>query len=334
VRRVLPMPGALGGAWLWLILAAQAARAQPVLDGLDLGQALSGPARIEAGLLEAEQGGRHLLLRGGVRVFAEGLSLVAEWMEVWSEEERVVLSGGVRLVRGASVLLAERLELDRLSARALLENATLLVKEIPPDVPPGGCPPAAVLEAAGRTRIRLQALRWRREDGRWLLDAARLTACDCGPDEAPTWELWASEADVVTDERAWLRWPVLVLKGVPAFGLPLAYLPLGERRTGLLLPEVNYSGRDGVVLGESLFVTLGEHADATLSLDWFQERGLRERLELRAAPWRRVWLELRMAHIADDKAAARPQDQRVRIGFYSYAEPMAQPPIHQPPHGA
>jgi len=24
----------------------------------------------------------------------------------------------------------------------------------------------------------------------------------------------------------------------------------------------------------------------------------------------------------------------VRIGFYSYAEPMAQPPIHQPPHGA
>lgn len=39
-------------------------------------------------------------------------------------------------------------------------------------------------------------------------------------------------------------------------------------------------------------------------------------------------------HIADDKAANRPQDQRVRIGFYSYAEPMAQPPVQQPPHGA
>ncbi|HOX45237.1 MAG TPA: hypothetical protein PK668_16700 [Myxococcota bacterium] len=294
----------LSGLAAALLLLAGGAAAQPVLDGLDLAADLAGPVRVEAGRLESDQGGRHLLLRGGVQVHAQDLELAAEWMEVWTEEERATLAGGVRIRRRGSALVAERLELDRRHARALLFRATVLVKEVPPRDLPGSCPPAAVLVADGRNQLRLQALRWRREGGRWRLEEARLTACDCGPDEAPTWELWASEADVVPDERAWLRWPVLALKGVPAFALPLAYLPLGERRTGLLVPELNYSGRDGVVLGESLFVTLGEHADTTLSLDWFQERGLRERLELRAAPWRRVWLEARVAHIADDKAEA------------------------------
>ena len=40
-------------------------------------------------------------------------------------------------------------------------------------------------------------------------------------------------------------------------GRPVAYLPLSERRRGLLFPQVNYSGRDGGEVSVSLFVSLG-----------------------------------------------------------------------------
>jgi LPS-assembly protein len=94
---------------------------------------------------------------------------------------------------------------------------------------------------------------------------------------------------------------VLYLKGIPVFLLPVAYLPLSERRTGFLFPQVNYSGRDGFVLSESLFITLGQSADTTLSLDWFEERGFRQRLEFRAAPSRRSRVEARFSYLKDEK---------------------------------
>jgi hypothetical protein len=46
-----------------------------------------------------------------------------------------------------------------------------------------------------------------------------------------------------------------------------------------------------------------------------------------AAQWAELFQRLAPElerRIAEDKTAARPQTQRVRIGFYSFAEPMAQ----------
>lgn len=303
-------------AW---VLVAGGARAEPAAPAtgsfgeLDLAAALQGEVRVEAGRLEAVDGGRRLLLTGGVRLEGRAVQAQAEWVEVWADEERIVLAGGVRVVRHGSVLLAERLEIDRQAARALLLNGTVWVKERAAHGTLGACRTASELRTRGKNTFALEGLRWHKAGGRWRLEQASLSACDCGPDEAPTWQLRAVEADVIPDERAWLRWPVLVLKGLPAFALPLVYLPLGERRTGLLMPELNYSSRDGLVLSESLFVTLGEHADTTLSLDWFQDRGFRERLELRAIPWPRSWLKLRLMHTSDAKAAAEAEAGR-RVG--------------------
>jgi hypothetical protein len=148
--------------------------------------------------------------------------------------------------------------------------------------------------------MRFSGARLVRDPDPYEVEGARFTACDCG-EEAPSWEIRSARADIRPGERAWLTWPVLYLKGIPVFLLPVAYLPLSERRTGFLFPQVNYSGRDGFVLSESLFVTLGESADSTFTLDWFEERGFRERLEFRAVPGRRSRVEARFAYIDDEK---------------------------------
>ncbi|MBN2492945.1 MAG: LPS-assembly protein LptD [Deltaproteobacteria bacterium] len=267
---------------------------------------LEGPLVIEAGELVYAEGQRRLLLRGGVRIAGSSLELRADWMEIHTDTRRVVLAGGVRLVEGERVVLCERLELDRRDATAVLSRATLLVKQGAGFPALGRCRTASGLLREGINALRFDGQRWVKRRGRYTIEQARFTPCDCGPDEAPSWELRASEADVVPGERAWLSWPVLAVKGLPVMALPVAYLPLRDRQTGLLFPQLSYSGRDGVVLSESLFVTLGDSADATLTADWFQERGFRERLELRATPWRDSWARARAAYIDDAKAGADP----------------------------
>jgi len=240
------------------------------------------------------------LLRDGVRVKGDRLTIQADWMEILTEKKQITMAGAVRIVEGTAVLLCDRLELDRRASVAVMHRAVILVKT---DTSPGelaACRTASGLAGAGFNAMRFSGDRLVRDPDHYEVEGARFTACDCG-DQAPSWEIRSLRADVRPGERAWLTWPVLYLKGIPVFLFPVAYLPLSERRTGFLFPQVNYSGRDGFVLSESLFVTLGESADTTLTLDWFEDRGFRQRLEFRAVPGRRSRVEARLAYINDEK---------------------------------
>lgn len=262
-----------------------------------------GTWQIAADRLWARQGGS-LLLTGNVRVDGPSLILRADWLEINPESRRVVAAGNVRLVEGRAVLLAERLELDERLSRALVSGVRVLVKSRP--LPPGWPEPLErpLLRQRGHNELTIDGRRLLYRQRRYRIESARLTNCDCGGDEAPSWELQACRAEVEPRKGAWLSWPLLRLKGVPVFGLPLLYLPLSERRSGLLFPRFNYSGRDGVVAGEDLFVTWGRSADLTLGFDWFQERGFRPALEVRARPTASSGLVARAWYLDDDKVAA------------------------------
>lgn len=146
-------------------------------------------------------------------------------------------------------------------------------------------------------------------DGHLRLQRARLTLCDCPGGAPPSWEVTATEADVVPGERAILRWPVLRVApplasrtyAVPLLRLPWLYVPLGERQSGLLIPTVGSTRAGGFTVNQPLFLILGRSADATISADWFAGhsrlrvdngdpsiRGPGARLELRWAPAERA----------------------------------------------
>ncbi len=284
----------------FLLLFPATASAQPRFRDFTYWESLPGPLEIHASQLVTRQDGDRVLLKDGVRVASENLSIQADWMEILTKEQRVTLAGSVRVIEGTAVLLCDRLELDRRSSIAVMRRAVILVKT---DVAPGelaACRTACGLVGAGFNAMRFEGERLVRDPDHYEVEGARFTACDCG-EEAPSWEIRAARADILPGERAWLTWPVLYLKGIPVFILPIAYLPLCERRTGLLFPQVNYSGRDGFVLSESLFVTLGDSADATVSVDWFEERGFRERLEFRAVMSRSSRLGVRFGYLEDEK---------------------------------
>jgi len=239
---------------------------------------------------------------------------------------RLLVEGGAVLRRGAIVLRARSATFDpatgevRASGEVLLTDATraiaaeaiiavlggdfeaervvAFVKDRPVDL-------AAVASAdearrSGSNRLTFSGSRLRGDAaGRFRLQDARLTLCDCSPGAAPPWEVTAREADVIPGERAILSWAVLritprflfVDRSVPVLILPWLYLPLGDRQTGLLLPALNSSEGSALTITQPLFVVLGRSMDATLTPEWSfgrskdeSVRGPGARLELRWAP--------------------------------------------------
>lgn len=73
--------------------------------------------------------------------------------------------------------------------------------------------------------------------------------------------------------------------------------------------------------------TSGEHFEQAVYADELSQESVAALRPLIAAQWAELFQRLvpeLERHLAADRAAARTQDQRVRIGFYSFAEPMAQ----------
>ena len=220
-------------------------------------------------------------------------------------------AGGVLLTDATRAIKAD-------AVRAVLggaweaEGVVAFVKDVPVDL--GALETIEAARDAGRNRVTFSGSRLRGDPGgRFRLDDARLTLCDCPEGCAPSWEVTSGAADVVPGERAILSWPVLritprflfVDRPVPVLVLPWLYLPLGERQTGLLLPAFRQNGAEGFVLSQPLFVTLGRSADATLTAEYAfgrrtgAIRGPGAVLELRWAPAVRAEGRLELSWVHD-----------------------------------
>jgi LPS-assembly protein len=129
------------------------------------------------------------------------------------------------------------------------------------------------LRAMGETPVILSGTRIRRTgEQSFVVDDLAFTPCECGPGE-PSWRVEASSANVVLGERATLSWPVVYVRSVPVFALPWLYLPLAERRSGLLLPKPSFSGLNGFTLEQPVFFTLGRSYDVTFTPGYFTGGG-------------------------------------------------------------
>ncbi len=254
-----------------------------------------------------ELSGGAAVRRGGVVLRAERATVDPATGEVWA-------FGGVLLVDATRAVHAE-------SMHAVLDGpfeaseVVAFLKEKPLD-------PVRITSLAeareGRNRLSLLAERIEGDaDGRMTIEDARLTLCDCGPGKAPTWELAAPRARAEGD-RLSLSWPVLrvtpriigVKRPVPVFVLPWLSLPLRDRQSGLLFPELAIRPATGLAIGIPAFFTLGRSADLTATPEYFFGPDDPDRpggavegpglgLELRWAPAERAHGQVRF-HVVQD----------------------------------
>ena len=163
------------------------------------------------------------------------------------------LEGGVLGVQDRQVFLADSAVVDLNARSAELTKAVLFLKEraANPDAPRSGA--NALILHGSRVR-QLQR-------GRFLAEDVSLTPCDCAGE--PDYELWAQTAEI-SDDRADLRGVRLHLLGATLPLFPLS-LPLTNRQSGLLAPQIGGGATVGFAYAQPIFLTLGPSYDLTLA---------------------------------------------------------------------
>jgi LPS-assembly protein len=121
-----------------------------------------------------------------------------------------------------------------------------------------------------------------RTDGTLTARSAQLTPCRCDADDIAIWGLSTSDALIEPGRYATLYGASVDIASVPVAYIPYIKFPIkSERESGFLLPTV-YATRAGQIVSVPYFQTLGDHADATVTIDDFSSRGTRVGAELRA----------------------------------------------------
>jgi LPS-assembly protein len=212
-----------------------------------------------------EPGSQVLTARGHTVLRSGEVLLRADEVSYDQANEVAVARGNVMLVSGLMAAVADEVTVDVRSFEANVKGGLFMQKR--------GVSPEALLAAQtpkelrdlGETPVLLSGTRIKRTgQDSFEVDGLAFAPCLCEADK-PSWRMEASRATVDLGDHATLTWPVVYVYSVPVFALPWVYLPLAERRSGLLVPRPTTSSLNGFSFEQPIFVTLGRSYDITLT---------------------------------------------------------------------
>lgn len=201
-------------------------------------------------------GERDLTASGGVVIWHKGMRLVASKLQVDGKNGALTIAGPIHLTEpakrgkpGETVLIADQAQLSRDLQSGILQGARLVL--------------AREMQLAAK-----QAQRG--ENGRLTtLRHVVASSCQvCASNPTPLWEIRARTIthDAQTRQIHFDR-PQFRVMGVPVMALPAltAPDPTVERMSGFLRPEIRTTSNLGFGFKLPYFLTIGDHADLTLT---------------------------------------------------------------------
>ncbi|OSP55420.1 LPS-assembly protein LptD [Pseudoruegeria sp. SK021] len=193
--------------------------------------------------------GQRLIASGNVEVFSDGRRLRASKLTFDQTTDRLVIDGPIVLQdENGTLILADQAELDTDLNNGILRGARLVLQE----------------------QLQIAGAEMSRTDGRFS-DLKRVVASSCEvciAGKAPLWEIRATRViHDQLDKQIYFYDARFRIAGVPVFYLPMLRVPDGTdpRVTGFLAPIYRQTSELGPGLKLPYFITLGEHADLTLT---------------------------------------------------------------------
>jgi LPS-assembly protein len=197
----------------------------------------------EEDLFQAE--GSVVITQGPMRVESDDLTF-------YQQTGKLIATGNVHFSDGDNTIDAEQIELDVNTQLGVLYDARLFIK-------------------SENYQIEGEEME-RRELDRYLLKNASFTACDCEDD--PDWRIRARQIRLRIDDYLVARDLVFYAEEIPILYLPYLIYPVKtERQTGLLIPRIGYSSRDGLRYNQDFFWAISKSQDMTFNLDHRGARG-------------------------------------------------------------
>jgi len=218
-------------------------------------------------------------------LIAQEILVVAQHQE--RTKERVIAEGLVHVRYKDIVILADRIFLNTETKEILAEGSVTI--RLPNEVismesirfnmdswegtlkKVRGMVQPSVFYGAEKVEIKS-----RKEYG---LIKATLTSCT---QPVPRWKFSCSKANFKKDDYFEMWNAVFSIKKIPIFYLPYFKYPIGEdRSTGLLTPQLGFSGPKGMFYSQSLYLAIKRNMDATINFDLYSARGVGGGLEYR-----------------------------------------------------
>ncbi|WDT80662.1 MAG: hypothetical protein MPW14_02400 [Candidatus Manganitrophus sp.] len=190
------------------------------------------PIQLDADRLEYRREEDLFIAEGSVVAIQGPLRIEADAIRLDNRTGRLIAEGNVRFTDGDDRIDASRVELDVNTQLGVLHNAEIFIEV-----------ENYHIEADKAERYALD---------RYLLENAYFTACDCIED--PDWHIRAQRLRLQIDGYLTARNVVFYANEVPILYLPyLLYPAKTERQTGLLIPRMGYSSRDGFRYNQDFF---------------------------------------------------------------------------------
>lgn len=214
------------------------------------GQQSGPPATLIADEIRFDRGSEAIRAEGGVEIFFQGARLRAEAVIYDRASDSVQVTGPITLTEpdGRAVIFAEFAELSADLRDGVLRSARLVLDR----------------------QLQIAATEIARTDGRFTqIRQGVASSCEvCADNPVPLWEIRAER--VVHDQleqQLYFDNATFRVMGVPVAWLPRMRLPdpTLERASGLLAPSLRVNNETGTQLRLPYFITLGRHADLTLT---------------------------------------------------------------------
>jgi LPS-assembly protein len=213
------------------------------------------PVDVEADRISYDRRTGRYVLEGNVVARQGDLTLRAERVELVPDADVAEAAGDVVLVVGPDRLMARKVRINLADRTGEIEDGALFIAQ-------------DHMTVEGKRLAKTGDITYRAE-------RARFTSCLCG-EGAPIWSITGRRLRLSVGGYAFVQWPAFRIKGIPVLALPYGIFPMRtERTTGLLLPRLSQSDRDGFGYEQPLFIAISRSQDATISFNYLSKRGLR-----------------------------------------------------------
>jgi LPS-assembly protein len=217
------------------------------------------PWHIYADEITFDQDTESHIARGHVIITKGRTKLTADYTRFNNQTKEVLAEGNVVLTDGEDVLRGDRVEANLAEGIGTLYEGTLFFKE-------------RNFYISG-DQIKKTG------DKTYAAPKACMTTCN---GDKPAWKFTGRNTKVTQEGYGTAKHAAFWIKNLPVLYSPYVVFPAKEeRQTGLLLPQVGYSSRNGFEYNQPFFWAINDSSDATFYLQYIANRGEKLGLEYR-----------------------------------------------------
>lgn len=257
----------------------------------------------------AEKGKRYVL-SGNAIVEGEDFILLGDVIEMMSLQDSTLINGDMLILSNSFLLRCNRAIVYKDSEQIRLYNISGISLKMSLDPHQYLSYDRERLFESFNSKMSLRAryLRQVTRD-RFYAENIYYTICDCKEDN--TWELYASMVYYEKNGYMLSLSNVFYFQKMPIFYMPAILLPVGERRSGFLLPEIGFNSTVGYSIRNAYYQTITDIADATLYLTLMSRKGRMYSLEFRYKPLINLYGRTMFSFVKDSPDS--PFDERFSL---------------------